>query len=31
LFAGAERVIDADPIEQKPLGWAFAGFRLVGN
>ncbi|HKT80331.1 MAG TPA: hypothetical protein VJP86_08925 [Vicinamibacterales bacterium] len=29
LMAGVERMIDADPVAQVPLSWAFAGFRLV--
>lgn len=31
LFAGYERVVDADPLDRLPRRWAFAGFRLVGN
>ena len=31
LFAGFERRVDADPFEQRPLHWAFAGFRLVNK
>jgi hypothetical protein len=29
LFAGYERVIDADPFDRQPRQWPFAGFRLV--
>jgi hypothetical protein len=29
LFAGLERVVDADPFDRRPRRWAFAGFRLV--
>jgi len=29
LFGGAERRIDADPIDRQPQQWAFAGFRLI--
>jgi hypothetical protein len=29
LFAGYERVVDADPIEAQPRQWAFAGIRLI--
>ena len=29
LFAGYERRIDADPFEQRPRTWMFAGFRLL--
>jgi hypothetical protein len=31
LFAGYERVVDADPLDRTARRWAFAGFRLVGN
>jgi hypothetical protein len=31
LFAGFERVIDADPLDRTPHQWAFAGFRLMGK
>jgi hypothetical protein len=31
LFAGYERVIDADAFDQVPLQWAFAGFRLINK
>ena len=31
LFAGAERVIDADQLDRQPQQWAFAGFRLLGK
>jgi hypothetical protein len=31
LFAGAERRVDADPIERIPRQWALAGFRLVSR
>lgn len=31
LFAGAERVIDADPLDRLPRRWPFAGFRLLGR
>jgi hypothetical protein len=29
LFAGYERVVDADPIDRLPRRWAFAGLRVV--
>jgi hypothetical protein len=29
LFAGYERVIDADPLDRQTRRWPFAGFRLV--
>jgi hypothetical protein len=29
LFAGYERVVDADPFDRLPRQWAFAGFRLL--
>jgi hypothetical protein len=29
LFAGYERVIDADPLDRQPRRWAFAGFRVI--
>jgi hypothetical protein len=29
LFAGYERVIDADPLDRQARQWPFAGFRLV--
>ena len=29
LFAGYERVVDADPLDRKPRRWAFGGFRVV--
>ena len=29
LFAGYERVVDADPLDRRPRQWPFAGFRLV--
>jgi hypothetical protein len=29
LFAGYERVVDADPLDRQPRQWAFAGFRVV--
>jgi hypothetical protein len=29
LFAGYERVIDADPLDRRARQWPFAGFRLV--
>jgi hypothetical protein len=29
LFAGYERVIDADPLDRQPRRWAFGGFRVV--
>jgi hypothetical protein len=29
LFAGYERVIDADPLDRRARHWPFAGFRLV--
>jgi hypothetical protein len=29
LFAGYERVIDADPLDRQPRSWPFVGFRLV--
>jgi len=31
LFAGYERVVDADPFAEVPRSWAFAGFRLVNK
>jgi len=31
LFAGYERVIDADPLDRTAQRWAFAGFRVVGK
>ena len=31
LFAGYERIVDADPFQEMPLSWAFAGFRLVNK
>jgi hypothetical protein len=31
LFAGYERVVDADPLDRTARRWAFAGFRLVGQ
>lgn len=31
LFAGAERVIDADQLDRVPRQWAFIGFRLLRN
>lgn len=31
LFAGAERVTDADQLDRQPQQWAFAGFRLLGK
>jgi hypothetical protein len=31
LFFGAERVVDADPLDRLPRHWAFAGFRLMRN
>jgi hypothetical protein len=31
LFAGYERVIDADPLDRLPRRWAFAGFRLLNK
>lgn len=29
LFAGYERVVDADPLDRQPRRWAFGGFRVV--
>jgi len=29
LFAGYERVVDADPLARRPGRWAFGGFRVV--
>ena len=29
LFAGYERVVDADPLGRQPGRWAFGGFRVV--
>lgn len=29
LFAGYERVVDADPLDRQPRRWGFAGFRVV--
>ena len=31
LFAGYERVVDADAFQALPLSWAFGGFRLVNK
>jgi hypothetical protein len=31
LFAGYERVVDADPLDRQPRRWPFVGFRLVGG
>lgn len=31
LFAGAERMVDAYPVDRIPHGWPFAGFRLVSR
>jgi hypothetical protein len=31
LFAGAERRVDANPIDRIPRDWALAGFRLVSK
>jgi len=31
LFAGYERIVDADAFQEMPLSWAFAGFRLVNK
>jgi hypothetical protein len=31
LFAGYERVVDADPLDRTARSWGFAGFRLLGN
>lgn len=31
LFAGYERMVDADPLDRTPQQWAFAGFRVAGN
>ena len=31
LFAGYEKVVDADPIERQPRQWAFAGFRVLNR
>lgn len=31
LFVGYEKVVDADPIDQQPGEWAFAGARLVSK
>jgi hypothetical protein len=31
LFAGYERVVDADALQALPLSWAFGGFRLVNK
>jgi hypothetical protein len=31
LFAGGERVIDADQLDRQPKRWGFAGFRLLGK
>jgi hypothetical protein len=31
LFAGAERRVDADPLDRTPKNWALAGFRLLGR
>jgi hypothetical protein len=31
LFAGGERVIDADQLDRQPQRWAFGGFRILGK
>jgi hypothetical protein len=31
LFGGAERMIDADPLDRITRNWAFVGFRLLGQ
>lgn len=31
LFGGAQRMIDADPLDRVPRRWAYFGFRIVGN
>jgi hypothetical protein len=31
LFAGYERMVDADPLDRQPQRWPFVGFRLVGG
>jgi hypothetical protein len=31
LFAGIERVIDADPLDRRTRHWGFAGFRLLSR
>jgi hypothetical protein len=31
LFAGYEKVIDADPLDREARRWRFAGFRLLGH
>lgn len=31
LFAGYERVVDADPFDREARHWAFAGFRVLGH
>lgn len=31
LFAGYERIVDADAFQELPLSWAFAGFRVVNK
>jgi hypothetical protein len=31
VFFGGERMVDADPLDRTPRGWAFVGFRLLGN
>lgn len=31
LFAGGEKVIDADQLDRQPQRWAFAGFRILGK
>jgi hypothetical protein len=31
LFAGYERVVDADPLDRTARQWGFAGFRLTGK
>jgi len=31
LFAGGEKVIDADQLDRQSQRWAFAGFRLLGK
>jgi hypothetical protein len=31
LFVGAERMIDADPLDRQTRNWGFVGFRLLGR
>ena len=31
LFGGGERLIDADPLDRTPQGWAYLGVRVLGR